>query len=54
MLFNEQEIIEICNKYGIEVVKKSGFPLYMGEEMDENFSVEEMMKDSCEFHIDKL
>ena len=43
MLYDEKEVTEVCKKYGIETVKKKGAPLYMGKEMDENFSFSEMM-----------
>lgn len=43
MLYNENEVVDICQKYGIETVEKEGFPLYMGEEMDEEFSFSEVM-----------
>lgn len=53
-MFNEKQMLDICKKYGIDVAEKDGYPLLMGEEMDENFSAEEMMQESCAFHIDKL
>lgn len=37
------EVKRICKKYGIETVEKEGYPIYMGKEMDENFSFSEMM-----------
>lgn len=43
MLYNEKEVMEVCKKYGIETVKKNGMPLYKGKEMDENFSIAEIM-----------
>lgn len=43
MLFNEKQMLDICKKYGIDVVEHEGYPLYMGEEMNENFSFSEMM-----------
>lgn len=43
MLYDEKEVVEICKKYGIETVEKEGYPLYKGKEMDENFSISEMM-----------
>lgn len=49
MLFDEKEMLDICQKYGIPLVEKEGYPLYMGEEMNENFSVEKMMHESCQF-----
>lgn len=45
MLFNEAEMLKICEKYGIEVVEKEGYPLDMDQEMDENFSVEMIMRE---------
>ena len=49
MLYDEKEVVQICKKYGIETVKKNGAPLYMGKEMDENFSFSEMMHLPVEF-----
>lgn len=49
MLYNEDEVKRICAKYGIETVEKEGYPVYMGEEMDENFSFAEMMRQSVDF-----
>lgn len=43
MLYDAKEVVEICKKYGIEMVDGKGAPLYMGKEMDENFSFSEMM-----------
>lgn len=45
MLYNEEEVLRICKKYGIKAVKKSGYPIYEGKEMDENFSVEEILRE---------
>lgn len=50
MLFDENQMLDICKKYGIDVIEKDGYPLYMGEEMDENFSAEQMMKEHNSFH----
>ena len=44
MMYNEREMINICKKYGIELVEKEGNPIYMGKEMDDDFSFSEMMK----------
>lgn len=44
MLYNEEEVLRICKKYGIETVKRSGYPAYVDKEMDENFSVDEMLR----------
>lgn len=44
MLYDEKLVLEICKKYGIETVKKKGYPLYRGEEMTpDNFSIGEIM-----------
>lgn len=43
MLYDEKEVIEICNKYVIETVEKKGYPIYQGKEMDENFSIVDIM-----------
>lgn len=45
MLYNEKEVVEICNKYGIETVEKKGYPLYQGKEMDENFSIVDIIRE---------
>lgn len=47
MLFNEKEMLDICKKYGIDVVEKKGYPLFNGKEMDENFSMCEIMNNAC-------
>ena len=43
MLYNEEEVLNICKKYGIETVETEGYPIYLDEEMDENFSISEIM-----------
>lgn len=45
MLFDEKQVLEICKKYGIETVRKKGYPLYQGKEMDESFSIAESMRE---------
>lgn len=45
MLYDEKEVVEICKKYGIETVEKEGYPLYQGKEMDENFSIADIMRE---------
>ncbi|MDU2197562.1 MAG: hypothetical protein E7E21_03965 [Peptostreptococcaceae bacterium] len=45
-MFNEEEMLQICKKYNIEVVLKEGLPLCMGKEMDEDFSFEDLMNAS--------
>lgn len=44
-MYDEKEVVEICKKYGIEIVEKEGYPLYQGIEMDENFSIAEIMRE---------
>lgn len=36
-LYNKEEMLHVCNKYGIETVKKVGAPLYQGKEMAGDF-----------------
>ena len=43
VLYNEKEVVEICNKYGIETVENKEYPLYQGKEMDEKFSIVDIM-----------
>ena len=43
MLYNEEEVLNICKKYGIETIETEGYPIYMDEEMDENFSIADIM-----------
>lgn len=43
MLYNEEEVLNICKKYGIETIETEGYPIYMDKEMDENFSISEIM-----------
>ena len=45
-MYNEEETLRICKKYNIDVVKEEGLPLYNGENMDENFSFENLMSES--------
>lgn len=45
-MYDKKEVIEICNKYGIETVETEGYPIYMGKEMDEKFSIAEIMRES--------
>lgn len=45
MLFDEKQVLEICKKYGIETVRKKGYPIYQGKEMDERFSIAEIMRE---------
>lgn len=52
MIFNEKEMLEVCQKYGIDVVEKKGYPLYDGIEMDENFSMNNIMHDTYSIGID--
>ena len=46
MLYDEKEVIEICKKYDIETIETEGYPMYMDEEMDANFSIAEIMYES--------
>ena len=41
-LYNEEETIRLCKKYGIEMVEKEGGPLFLGEEMDDLFFLDMM------------
>lgn len=51
MLYDEKELMEVCKKYGIKTVKKKGMPLYKGKEMDENFSIAEIMHESIPIKV---
>ena len=53
MLFNEKEMLKVCRKYGIDVVEKDGYPLYNGQEIDESFSIRDIMNDSCNTGINE-
>ena len=53
MLFNEKEMLKVCRKYGIDVVEKDGYPLYDEQEIDENFSICDIMNDSCNVGINE-
>lgn len=46
MLFNEKEMLDICEKYGIDVVEKDGYPLYNGEDLSPDFAISELMHES--------
>lgn len=39
MLFDEKEVLDVCAKYGIATIKKEGYPLFEGQEMDESFKL---------------
>lgn len=55
MLYNEKEVIEICNKYESETVEEKGYPLYQGKEMDENFSIADIMREPVRIStLDKI
>lgn len=47
MLYNKEEMLHVCKKYGIETVKKVGAPLYHGKEMADDFSFEKIMREPC-------
>lgn len=53
MIFNEKEMIEVCQKYGIDIIEKEGYPLYDGNEMNETFSMEDIMHDTYTISIDE-
>lgn len=44
-LYNKKEMLHVCNKYGIETVKKVGAPLYQSKEINDDFSFEKMMQE---------
>lgn len=46
-LYNKEEMLHVCNKYGIETVKKVGAPLYQSKEINDDFSFEKMMQEPC-------
>lgn len=46
MTYNEEEMLRICEKYGIKTVEKERAPLYPGKEMNEDFSFNEIIKQS--------
>lgn len=52
-MFSEKEMLKVCRKYGIDVVEKDGYPLYNGQEMDESFSISDIMNDSCNIGINE-
>ena len=43
--YDEKEVVEICKKYGIETVETEGYPIYIDKEMDENFSIADIMRE---------
>lgn len=49
MLYNEEEVLQICKKYDIETVEKEEYPLYMDNEMDENFSFSKVIHQPVKF-----
>lgn len=54
MLYSKEEMLRICKKYGIETIKKEGTPLYLGKEMTDDFSFEQMMREPCLFEEEKV
>lgn len=54
MLYNKEEMLRICEKYGIETIKKEGTPLYLGKEMNDDFSFEQMMREPCLFDDENI
>lgn len=46
-LYNKEEMLHICEKYGIKTVKKVGAPLYQDKEMADDFSFEKIMREPC-------
>lgn len=53
MLFDEKEMLEICKKYDIEAIEKDGYPLYNDQEMDENFSISNILNNSSDIDTRK-
>lgn len=51
MLYDKEEMLRICEKYGIETIKKEGSPLCSGKEMNDDFSFEIIMQEP--YMIDK-
>lgn len=43
MLFDEKEMLELCKKYNIETVKKEGYPIFDGEDMNDSFMISSIM-----------
>lgn len=54
MLYDKEEMLRICKKYGIETIKKEGAPLCLGEEMDDDFSFEQIMREPCLFDDENI
>ena len=54
MLYDNEEMLRICEKYGIETIEKEGAPLYLGKEMTEDFSFEQMMREPCVIKDDNI
>ena len=51
MLFDENEMLEVCKKHGIDIVEKDGYPLYNGDEMNADFSIYDIMHDTCNIAV---
>lgn len=47
-MYDEKLVLEICNKYGIKTEITEGYSTYLGKEMDENFSISEIMREPIE------
>lgn len=51
MYFDENEMLEICKKYGIDVIEKEGYPLCNGRELNDSFSIRDIMNDICNIAV---
>lgn len=45
MLFDEKEMIDLCEKYGIPVVENNGVPMFEDKDMPEEFLISEVMNE---------
>lgn len=54
MLFDEKEMIELCEKYGIPVVENKGIPMFKNEDMTEDFLISEVMNEPYVSYADNI
>ena len=53
MMFNEKEMLELCEKYGICVVEKEGYPLLGGIELSPDFSISELLDEAHSVNVEE-
>lgn len=52
-MFDEKEMLELCEKYGIDIVEKDGYPLLNGNELTSDFSISELFKEAHSVKVEE-